>query len=244
MRTESAETIHRHRGKRTFFQRMRGYFFTGLVALVPVALTGYIIWQLFWAIDGILRGVANKFLIQNLGFGIGERQIPGVGFITLILFIILTGVLARNYFGRRLLLSGEKVLARIPFINKIYSAIQQIIQAIFSNKREVFKHAVLIEYPRRGIYSIGFYTQDTKGEVQERVSDDVVSVFLPTTPNPTSGFLLFVPKKEVIPLSMSIEDALKLVISGGAIVAGSSAQRGSTTTAPLRETETANTTQG
>ncbi len=235
--SKDAPEIHPpHKGRRSFFHRMRGYFFTGLIVLVPVALTGYIIWQLFWAIDGILRGVANRFLIQNLGFGIGERQLPGVGFVTLILLILLTGVVARNYFGRRLLLMGEKVLARIPFINKIYSAIQQIIQAIFSSKREVFKHAVLIEYPRRGIYSIAFYTQDTKGEVQNVLADDVVSVFLPTTPNPTSGFLLFVPKKEVIPLKMSIEDALKLVISGGAIVAGSADERPESTTVPRSET--------
>lgn len=225
MSSESTETFHLHRGKRTLFQRMRAYFFTGLVVLVPVALTGYIIWQLFWFIDGILRGIANKFLIDTLGFGLGERQIPGVGFVTLVVFIILTGALARNYIGRRILQSGDRLLARIPFINKIYSAIQQIIQAIFSSRREVFKHAVLIEYPRKGIYSIGFYTQDTRGEVQNRLSEDVVSVFLPTTPNPTSGFLLFVPKKEVIQLTMPIEEALKLVISGGAIVAGAPEER-------------------
>ena len=141
-----------------------------------------------------------------------------MGFIALILLIIGTGLLARNYFGKKLIAMGESIVARIPIISRIYSTIQQISQAFFSEKREVFKKAVLFEYPRKGIYSIGFYTQDTRGPVQDALEHDVVSIFLPTTPNPTSGFLLFVPKDEIIDLNLTVEEALKLVISGGAII--------------------------
>ena len=103
-------------------------------------------------------------------------------------------------------------------MNKIYKAIDQISQAFFSDKREIFKKTVLVEYPRKGMYSIGFYTQDTHGPVQDALPEDVISIFLPSTPNPTTGFLLFVPKKDVITLDLSVEEALKLVISAGAIV--------------------------
>ncbi|MFQ5865605.1 MAG: DUF502 domain-containing protein [bacterium] len=197
-------------------RKIRAYFFTGLLVLIPLVVTAYIIWNLFLAIDGILRGFAYNFILGPLG--IGKKQIVGIGFITLILIIVLTGIVARNYFGRKLVNFGDRIVQRIPLINRVYSAIKQISFAFFSEKREVFKKAILFEYPRKGIYCIGFYTQDTRGPVQEAIEPDVVSVFLPTTPNPTSGFLLFVPKNEIIELELSIEEALKLIISGGAIV--------------------------
>ncbi len=199
-------------------KRLRNYFFTGLLVLIPVVLTGFIIWKLFLAIDSILRPFAYKFILEQFGLELGQRQFPGLGFITLTILIIITGAIARNYIGKKVVNFGDRLVERIPLINRIYGAIKQISQAFFSSKREVFKKVVLFEYPRKGIYSIGFYTQDTRGMVQEALEDDVVSVFLPTTPNPTSGFLLFVPKSQVIELDLTIEEALKLVISGGAIV--------------------------
>jgi len=199
-------------------KRLRNYFVTGLLVLVPISLTIFIIYQLFLKVDSILRDVLYAFLRTQLGIPLGEEPIPGMGFIALILLIIGTGLLARNYFGKKLIAMGESIVARIPIISRIYSTIQQISQAFFSEKREVFKKAVLFEYPRKGIYSIGFYTQDTRGPVQDALEHDVVSIFLPTTPNPTSGFLLFVPKDEIIDLNLTVEEALKLVISGGAII--------------------------
>ncbi|MFQ5708395.1 MAG: DUF502 domain-containing protein [bacterium] len=204
-----------------FGKKIRAYFFTGLLVLVPLVLTGYIIWNLFLAIDGILREFVYSFIFENFKISFFERPIPGLGFITLILIIVLTGILARNYFGRKIVNLGDKFVQRIPLINRVYNAIKQISFAFFSEKREVFKKAILFEYPRKGIYSIGFYTQDTRGPVQEALKEDVVSVFLPTTPNPTSGFLLFVPKADIIDLDLRIEDALKLVISAGAVVPNS-----------------------
>jgi uncharacterized membrane protein len=149
---------------------------------------------------------------------IGLYYFPGVGFITVIVIILLAGLIARNYFGKKVLAYGNTIVTRIPLINRIYLAIQQISNAFLSEHRESFKKAVLIEYPRPGVYSVVFITQDTKGEIQDKIPHDSVSVFLPTTPNPTSGFLLIVPKKDIIPLKMPVEEALKLVISGGAII--------------------------
>lgn len=125
---------------------------------------------------------------------------------------------ARNYFGRKLIELGEWILSTIPIVNKVYRAIQQIAAVFISEKREAFSKAVLFEYPRKGIYSIGFVTRDAGGEVKEKLDKEMVSLFLPTTPNPTSGFLLFVPKDEIIVLDMPIEESLKLIISGGAVL--------------------------
>lgn len=204
--------------KRGIGRRIRTYFFTGLLILIPVVLTGFIIWKLFLAIDGILRPFAYQYLLGPLGIELGGRQFPGIGFVTLTILIIVTGAIARNYFGKKIVNFGDRLVESIPLINRVYGAIKQISQAFFSSKREVFKKAILFEYPRKGLFCIGFYTQDTRGTVQEAIDEDVVSIFLPTTPNPTSGFLLFVPKAEIIELDLTIEEALKLVISGGAIV--------------------------
>ncbi|HDQ00226.1 MAG TPA: DUF502 domain-containing protein [bacterium] len=203
------------------FKKVKLYFLTGLVALSPIVLTIFIIWKLFFAIDGLLQGFISKHVLTTLGLEVADKPMTGLGFISVILLILVTGFLARNYVGKKVLSIGDAIVSRIPIINRIYNAIQQISQAFLSEKTEVFEKAVLIEYPRKGIYSIGFFTQDTKGEVQDKLNTDVVSVFLPTTPNPTSGYLLFVPKAEIVPLEMSIEEALKLVISGGAIVPNS-----------------------
>lgn len=194
------------------WKKIKGYFLTGLLVLFPFVMTVFIITWLFSKIDNILQGVVTTFLAR-----FGLIYFPGIGFVSVILIILLVGLIARNYFGKKLLALGDTIVTRIPLINRVYLAIQQISKAFLSEKRESFKRAVLIEYPRRGIYSIVFITQDTKGETQEKLPEDSVSVFLPTTPNPTSGFLLFVPKKDIIPLKMPVEEALKLVISGGAI---------------------------
>ncbi len=196
------------------WKKIKTYFLAGLLVLIPLVLTIFIIWKLFIGIDSLLQGFISNILER---IGVPPTNI-GLGFISVILLILLTGMIAKNYFGRKVIKIGENILTKIPLINRIYIAIQQISNAFLSEKREVFKKAVLIEYPRKGIYSIGFFTQDTKGEVQKRLKHDVVSVFLPTTPNPTSGFLLFVPKNEVTELNLTIEEALKLVISGGAII--------------------------
>jgi uncharacterized membrane protein len=204
--------------KRGFGKRIRSNFFTGVLVLVPLVLTGYIIWKSFLFLDGILGGIAHDVIFKYFGSSVEDPRVPGVGIVSLLLITIVTGMVARNYVGRKIVNFGDRIVERIPLINRIYSAIKQISQAFLASKREVFQKAVLFEYPRKGVYSIGFYTQDTRGPVQNAIEADVVSIFLPTTPNPTSGFLLFVPKSDVHDLDLTIEEALKLIISGGAIV--------------------------
>ena len=199
------------------WHEIRKTFLTGILVLAPITLTIYIFYLLFRTIDGILSHVIAQFLVEQLSLGDLQTPIPGLGFLALVVLIFLTGAIARNYMGRKLISVGDYIVTHIPLINRIYIAIREISEAILSEKREIFKKTVLIEFPRKGFYSIAFLTQDTKGPIQEALPNDMVSVFLPKTPNPTSGFLLFVPKTDVIELEMSVEDALKLVISGGAV---------------------------
>lgn len=190
-------------------KQLRNIFFTGLLVLTPVVVTAYVFYQLFIRIDGLLGGK-----IQELTGYI----IPGMGIVAVILLILFAGVLARNIAGKKMIQLGEAIVNRIPLINRIYSAVQQLSQAFFSGKRAVFQKAVLIEFPKEGTFSIGFQTSEPKGEIQRHIQTELVSVFLPTSPNPTSGYLLFVPREKVRPLMMSIEEAVKLVISGGSVL--------------------------
>ena len=196
---------------------IRRTFFAGLLVLTPISLTIYIFIILFKFLDGLLNNVVTRFLIERLHWSSWLVSIPGLGLLVLLALVFFVGAIARNYFGSKLLAVGEYIVTHTPLINRIYIAIREISEAVLTEKREVFKKAVLIEYPRKGLYSVAFFTQDTKGPVQKNIKEDVISVFLPTTPNPTSGYLLFVPKSQVKELDMSVEDALKLVISGGSI---------------------------
>ena len=190
-----------------------------MVVLLPIFLTIILLWNLFLMVDGILSESIRLVLGNVVKLEFFQRHnIPGLGFVAVVIMIFVVGAIARNFLGKKIITTTEGVMGRIPLANKIYGAINQIAKAILSDKREVFQKPVLVEYPRKNMYSIGFFTQDTQGPVQESLPADVISVFLPTTPNPTSGFLLFVPKSDVIALDLSVEEALKLVISGGAIV--------------------------
>ncbi len=203
-----------------FWRRIKRYLFTGFLILGPIGITLFLLWKGFLLLDGILGKGINLVLKDVLGFKIfGLASIPGIGFLVLIILLIITGFAAHNVFGNKLIQKSQRFMNQIPLVNRIYHAIEQISQAIFSGKREVFKRAVLIEYPRKGVYSIAVMTADTSGHLQDKLPEDSISVFLPTTPNPTSGFLLFVPKSEIIELDISVEEALKLIISGGTLSA-------------------------
>jgi uncharacterized membrane protein len=205
---------HQKKKDRETLKRLRTHFLTGLVVLTPIVVTAYVFWQLFFKVDGLLSGLLTKWgFFTFIGY-----KIPGIGFVTLVLLIIFIGMLTRNFIGKKLIELSDRIMTRIPIFNRIYTAVQQISQAFLTKKGTVFRRAVLVEYPRKGVYAIGFLTSVSRGEVQERTETEMYNVFLPTTPNPTSGFLLLVPKAEIVPLDMSIEEALKLVISGGTVV--------------------------
>ena len=144
-------------------------------------------------------------------------DIPGVGLIVLIVALIIIGALTRVLLGRTLVRLGEGLVNRMPVVRSVYGATKQIVETVLKSQSDAFRQVVLFEYPRRGSWAIGFVTGQTKGEVQNLTNDDVVNVFLPTTPNPTSGYLLFLPRREIIPLSMSVEEGIKMIISGGIV---------------------------
>jgi uncharacterized membrane protein len=144
--------------------------------------------------------------------------LPGLGVVIAVVFLTLLGAVATNFFGRTLLSMGESLLDRMPIIRSIYSTLKQIFETVASTNSGSFKDVVLVEYPRKDIWAIAFVTSETKGEIQDRTIEDVVNVFLPTTPNPTSGFLLFVPKKDLVYLNMTVDDGMKYIISAGLVV--------------------------
>src|SRR5690606_21530885 len=144
-------------------------------------------------------------------------SVPGLGVVIVVVTLTVIGSTAAGFVGRLVVRTSERILARIPAVRSIYSATKQIFETVLANQSNAFREVVLVEYPRRGIWALGFITGTTQGEVQNLTADDVTNVFLPTTPNPTSGFLLFVPRKDLIVLDMSIEDGIKMVVSGGIV---------------------------
>ena len=194
-----------------FLGRLRSWFLTGLLVTAPVLLTVYITWAAIELIDGQVASILPGF--NQLVFA----NIPGAGLIIGLILITVIGAVAAGFLGRWLIGLGEAILNRMPVVRTIYGASKQILETVISAQSDAFRDAVLVEYPRRGLWVIGFVTGGTRGEVAERMDEDMVNVFIPTTPNPTSGFLLFCPREEVIYLDMSVEDAVKLVVSGGIV---------------------------
>ena len=200
--------------KISIFHRVRNYFLTGLVVASPIGITLYIGW---WFIDFVDRNI--KPLIPNaynpetyLPF-----SIPGLGLISVVLFLILLGALTANLFGRALIRFGERIVDRMPVIRSVYGTLKQIFETVVAQDSKSFSDVVLVEYPRKGIWAIAFVSGENKSEIQHRMEHEMINLFLPTTPNPTSGFLLFVPKKDLIYLDMTPDQGAKYVISAGLV---------------------------
>jgi uncharacterized membrane protein len=146
-----------------------------------------------------------------------ENWIPGIGLLLVLVISYFIGLAAKNYIGRFIIDTGNAIISRIPMLNKVYVAVQQIVDAVAGHNKKLFERAVLIEYPKKNSFCIAFVTSETKGEIPRRTGLDMVSVFVPTTPNPTSGFLLFLPRSEIIELDMNVETAVKTVVSAGMV---------------------------
>lgn len=198
------------------FARLRNSFLAGVVVIAPIGLTVWLFWTLAGWIDSwVLPFVPDRFQPEQY-IGINLR---GVGVIFFLLFTLVVGWIAKGVVGRALLRWGEGVVARMPVVRSVYNGAKQISETIFAQQEQSFERACLIEYPRPGIWAIGFISTSARGEIPERAAQgDMMAVFVPTTPNPTSGFLLFFPKADVIELDMTVEDAAKLVISAGLVV--------------------------
>ena len=193
---------------------MRGYFLAGLLVVAPVGITFWLSWLVLSFIDARVTPLIPEAYNPNTYVPFG---IPGLGVLVLLVFITFIGALTRVLLGRWMVRGGEHLLSRMPIVRSIYGATKQIVETVLANQSDAFRQVVLFEYPRRGTWAIGFVTGKTVGEVQNVTSDDVVNVFLPTTPNPTSGYLLFLPRRDLVELSMSVEEGIKMIISGGIV---------------------------
>lgn len=197
-----------------FMARLRRYLLTGIVVTAPITITIYLTYVFLTFIDGhVARLIPAEWQAEFYR----DTAIPGLGLIVAIAFFIVIGWFATNILGRFIIRIYEYLLDRMPVIRTVYGAIKQIFETIMASQSSAFREAVMLEYPRKGVYSIGFVTGRTEGEVQDATKAETINVFVPTTPNPTSGYLLFVPKKELIFLDMSVEEAVKLVVSAGII---------------------------
>jgi uncharacterized membrane protein len=188
----------------------RRKFFTGLLILLPTVVTGWVLYRFFVSVDSILL----RPLVQRYPF----LDIPGLGFLGVVLIILLTGVFAGNFIGRGVISWLESLVLRIPLISRIYIAIKQMSEVFLKQERTVFKRAVLVEYPRPGVYAVAFVTSVWKQKDIKGKERTFLNIFLPTTPNPTSGFFLMVPEEEAVPFDYTTEQAMKLIISGGAVL--------------------------
>jgi len=199
-----------------FATRLRNYFLTGLVITGPIGITLWLTWTFIQWVDGWVKPLVPRIYHPEtyLPFGI-----PGFGLIVAVFLLTIVGFLAANFAGRSLISFGESIVGRMPLVRNLHSGLKQIFETVLDERGSSFSKAALIEYPRRGLWAIAFVSTTTKGEVAQQLAGggSFKSVFLPTTPNPTSGFLLFVPADDVIELNMSVEDAAKLVISAGLV---------------------------
>ena len=211
---QEAEPSKEKPHRRGFFGRLRTYFFTGVLVTAPVAITMWLAWEFVTYVDGkvtpIIPAVWNP---ENyLPF-----SLPGLGLLLIFIGLTTVGFFTAGILGRSLVHSGERILDRLPVIRSVYSALKQIFETVFKEQSNAFREVVLIEYPRRESWAIGFITGDATGQIQEKTPGESINIFLPTTPNPTSGFLLFIPRSETRSLQMTVEEGIKMVVSGGIV---------------------------
>lgn len=195
--------------RRTVGSALRGYFLSGLAVLLPIVVSGWVLLAVFQFADGLL----GRHLTRWLGY-----QIPGIGLLLTICLVLLTGVFATHFFGRRLFLVLERLVVRLPIVRQVYPPAKQMTDMLFGKAQpSAFSRVVLVQYPAKGVYAVGFVTNESVPQIDRLFGKPMVAVLMPTTPTPLSGYFVYVPREEVVPLDLSLEEGLKLVISGGVI---------------------------
>jgi uncharacterized membrane protein len=190
--------------------RLRNYLIAGVLVMLPVAVTVFVLRAVFRLLDSLLAPLFSAFGIH----------IPGLGLVSGVALILVAGAMASNVVGHRLVRGFDGLMLRIPFARTIYSATKQLSDTLLHQNRLALREAVLVEWPGKGLYTVGFVTGESRGEIRDAVGERVVNIFIMTTPNPTTGFVCMVPESQVRRLQMSVEDALKLVVSGGIVTPG------------------------
>ena len=201
------------RRRRGLTARLRTYLIAGIAVTAPIGITIYLAVVFVQLVDERMRGLipAEYDILRYLPF-----DVPGLGVLALLLALLVVGFFAASLVGRMVFRLGESIIDRVPVIRSIYGALKQIFETVFADSSS-FRDVVLVEYPRRGLWAVGFITGRTRGEVKDKIDSDPVNIFVPTTPNPTSGFLLCVPRTDLVNLDMSVEDGMKMVISAGIV---------------------------
>ena len=216
-RAKKIKRIRLEREKAVFMRlgaKLRAYLFSGILVTAPVAITFYMAYKFIFWVDRIV----NQILPPQYKFdNVFPYAIPGLGLIVLILALIIVGMFTAGFLGGFLVRLGEWIVNKVPLISSVYSLLKQVFETIFSNKTQAFSKVVMLEYPRKGIWILGFVSAELKGEIKEQFEEKMLNIFIPTTPNPTSGFLIFVPKKDTVELNMTVEEGIKFVISGGLV---------------------------
>lgn len=194
---------------------LRRRFLAGVLILTPLVVTAWIFWKIFSSVDNILAPLQERYPIIDW---------PGVGFVVVLVIVLLTGVFAGNFIGRRVIAQGERVVYNLPLIRRVYTAVKEISEVFLADRTTVFREVVLIRYPHKDSYALAFVTREGTNFFNHLTGKTLLNVFVPTTPNPTSGFLLLVPQDEVIRVPIQVEEGLKMVISGGAFAASANEQ--------------------
>lgn len=210
------KTIQRktREGRDGLLSGLRGYFIAGILVTAPIAITIYLTWAFLVFVDtSVARLIPPEY---NPNYYL-PFSVPGLGLLIACAFFILVGWFARNFLGRMTIRVSEYLLDKMPVVRGLYGALKQIFETVMASQSDAFRDVVIFEYPRKESWTIGFVTGVTKGEIQDLTNDEVMNIYVPTTPNPTSGFLLFIPKKDLIYINMSVEDAIKMIVSGGII---------------------------
>ncbi len=224
-RAINIKRIRLEREKAVFFKlgaKLRAYLFTGILVTAPVAITFYMAYKFVVWVDLLVSHlIPPQYSPDNyLPF-----TIPGLGLVILLVALILIGMFFAGFLGRFFLSLGEWIVFKVPLVSSVYSVLKQIFETFFSSKTQAFSKVVMLEYPRKGIWILGFVSSELKGEVRDQFDREMLNVFIPTTPNPTSGFLIFVPKEDTIELEMGVEEGIKFVISGGLVEPGQMKKR-------------------
>jgi uncharacterized membrane protein len=210
----SIEGVLTTRPKFSLYQWLRNSFFAGIVVAAPVTVT---IWLIYTFISFVDRTVKPLIPARYLPESYLPFAIPGFGVVVAMIALTLLGALAANILGRTLLQFGERLVSRVPLVREVYGVLKQVVETVFSSSTKAFKEVVLVEFPRPGLWSIGFLSAPARGEIAGRLGDDYIGVFVPTVPNPTTGFIMWAKRSELIPLKITIEQGAKLVLSAGIV---------------------------
>jgi len=192
------------------FSRIRKYFAAGLLTILPISISVYILFILFKLVDGILGRFAGAYLKTHYGIAI-----PGLGLILFILLILAAGIFATHFFGAGLHRLLDNIIGRFPILRYIYPALKKVFEFLFAENRMVFTKTVLLQYPSEGRWCIGFIANDAAREIEDKIGNNLLNIYVPSSPNPTTGYVVFMPKDKVIVLNIGVKEAMRLIISGG-----------------------------